>query len=125
MWVRKGIVWIINKKRIGSPSIINAKGCSETTIASHGPGLGLLVLVQFVKPVSETHLSERVDVRYGQDMERKEVREGHSLWLGHRKKERKKTSVVQVCHSSKANIIVSTLLVHLMCPHFPKFEYNT
>ena len=36
----------------------NAKGCSETTIAGHGPGSGLLVLVQFVKPVSE-----RVEVR--------------------------------------------------------------
>jgi len=38
-------------------------------------------------------------------MERKEVREGHSLWLG--QKERKKASVVQVCHSSEANMVVS------------------
>ena len=33
--------------------------------------------------------SERVEARYGQDMERKEVSEGHSLWLGHRKGESK------------------------------------
>jgi len=78
----------------------NAKGCSKTTITGHDPGLGLLVLVQFVKPISE-----RVEVRYSQDMERKEVSEGHSLWLG--QKERKKASVVQVCHSSEANMVVS------------------
>ena len=59
----------------------NAKGCSKTTIAGHGLCSGLLVLVQFVKLISE-----RVEVRYVQDMERKEVSEGHSLWLGHRKK---------------------------------------
>ena len=84
-------------------SVQDWSGCKKKPEPARGR-LGLVRMPKFVKPVSGTHSLERVEARYSQDMERKELREGHSLWLGHRKKERKcSASTVQVCHSSEAN----------------------
>ena len=72
----------------GASSVQDCSGCKKNPESARGR-LGLVRTPKFVKPVSGTHSLERVEARYGQDMERKEVSEGHSLWLGHRKKERK------------------------------------
>jgi len=76
-------------------SVQDCSGCKKNPEPARGR-LGLVRMPKFVKPVSGTHSLERVEARYGQDMERKKVSKRYSLWLGHRKKERKKASVVSV-----------------------------